>query len=97
MRYSTPGKLNAQKATEWHRISLAVASLGGDPTSFGTDADGNAINLIADGTYFRSRTADLGVQGINAYIWALIALDSVSGVVPGRCRRHAGGYDKRRA
>lgn len=81
-RYSTPGKLNAQKATEWHRISLAVASLGGDPTSFGTDADGNAINLIADGTYFRSRTADLGVQGINAYIWALIALDSVSGVVP---------------
>lgn len=82
VRYSTPGKLNAQKATEWHRISLAVASLGGDPTSFGTDADGNAINLIADGTYFRSRTADLGVQGINAYIWALIALDSVSGVVP---------------
>ena len=57
-------------------------STPGNPTSFGTDADGNAINLIADGTYYRSRTADLGVQGINAYIWALIALDSVSGVVP---------------
>ena len=81
-RYRTPGKLNAHKATEWHRISLAVAALGGDPTNFGTDADGSAINLIADGTYYRSRTADLGKQGINAYIWALISLDSVSCEVP---------------
>ena len=49
-RYSQPGKLSAAKATEWHRISLAILAMGGDPTDIGTDADGNPINLIADGT-----------------------------------------------
>ena len=76
-RYRQPGKLNATKATEWHRIALAVLAMGGDPTAFGTDADGQPIDLIADGTYDRGKTTSLGRQGINGWIWGLIALDSL--------------------
>ena len=81
-RYRTAEKLSAYAATEWHRISLTVLALGGDPTCFGTDADGNNIDLIADGTYNRSETAALGAQGVNAYIWSLITLDSLGYEVP---------------
>lgn len=81
-RYRTAEKLSAYAATEWHRISLTVLALGGDPTCFGTDADGNNIDLIADGTYNRSETASLGAQGVNAYIWSLITLDSLGYEVP---------------
>ncbi len=78
-KYEEKGKLSAAKATEWHRISLAVLAAGGDPTSFGTDKDGNPINLIADGTYNREK---LGRQGINGWIWGLIALDSLRYEIP---------------
>ena len=81
-RYAAPGKLDAQKATEWHRISLAVLSLGGDPTDMGTDKSGNTIDLIRDGTYNRGKTAPLETQGINGYIWGLIALDAMRYQVP---------------
>lgn len=72
-RYANDGGLDKIKATEWHRITLAVLALGGDPTSFGVDADGKPVNLIADGVYNRD---NLGAQGINGLIWGLIALDS---------------------
>ncbi len=75
-RYKTPNKLDRIKATEWHRISLSILACGGDPTNFGVDPDGNAINLIADGTYNRGFTTSLGRQGINGWIWGLIALDA---------------------
>lgn len=78
-RYANDGGLDKIKATEWHRIALAVLALGGDPTSFGTDADGKPINLIADGVYGRK---NLGAQGINGLIWGLIALDAGSYPVP---------------
>ena len=78
-RYKEKNKLSAAKATEWHRISLAVLAAGGDPRSFGTDKDGNPINLIADGTYNRKK---LGGQGINGWIWGLIALDSARYEIP---------------
>ena len=81
-RYRTAEKLSAYAATEWHRIALTVLALGGDPTCFGIDADGNNIDLIADGTYNRSETASLGAQGVNAYIWSLITLDSLGYEVP---------------
>lgn len=81
-RYREPGKLSAAKATEWHRISLAILAMGGDPTNFGTDANGEPINLIADGTYNRGRTTPLGRQGINGWIWGLITLDSLRYPVP---------------
>ena len=75
-RYKKDDRLDAHKATEWHRIALTVFSLGGDPTAFGTDADGSEINLIADGVYYRGRTEPLNSQGINGLIWGLITLDA---------------------
>lgn len=81
-RYAQPGKLSAAKATEWHRISLAVLASGGDPTDMGNDGEGNRIDLIADGTYNRGKTTSLGRQGINGWIWGLITLDSMRYEVP---------------
>ncbi|MCM1364189.1 MAG: terpene cyclase/mutase family protein [Faecalibacterium sp.] len=81
-RYRQQGKLSAAKATEWHRISLAILASGGNPTSFGKDESGQAINLIADGTYNRGNVTPLGRQGINGWIWGLIALDSMRYEIP---------------
>ena len=78
-RYAKDGGLDKIKATEWHRITLAVLALGGDPTSFGRDSEGKPINLIADGVYNRKT---LGAQGINGLIWGLIALDAADASVP---------------
>ena len=78
-RYANDGGLDKIKATEWHRITLAVLALGGDPTSFGRDSEGKPINLIADGVYNRD---NLGAQGINGLIWGLIALDAADFSVP---------------
>lgn len=81
-RYLEEGELSETKATEWHRIALAVLSMGGDPTNIGKDGKGNPINLIADGTYDRGKTRSLGSQGINGWIWGLITLDSMRYIVP---------------
>lgn len=74
--YEKNGCLHNIKATEYHRISLAVLALGGDPTSFGMDSSGNPINLIAEGTYNWSNSDSLGMQGLNGWIFALITLDA---------------------
>lgn len=76
-RYKERGQLSVSKATEWHRISLAYLAAGGDPTKIG-----GMHNLIADGTYNRGRTADLGTQGINGLIWGLITVDSLRYSIP---------------
>lgn len=81
-QYAENGCLHSIKATEYHRISLAVLALGGDPTSFGVDASGEAINLIAEGTYNWSYSDSLGVQGLNGWIFALIALDAKNYEIP---------------
>ena len=75
-RYTEPGRLSAAKSTEWHRISLAVLAAGGNPENIGGE------NLIADGTYDRGKTASLGKQGINGWIWGLITLDSIAYEIP---------------
>ncbi|MGN0629675.1 MAG: hypothetical protein ACI4IW_08630 [Oscillospiraceae bacterium] len=80
-KYAEEGGLDRAKATEWHRIAITVLALGGDPTNFGESPDGGKINLIADGTYNYIRS-DLGAQGINAYIYALITLDAGGYEVP---------------
>ncbi len=80
-RYQTAEKLSKAKATEWHRIALAVLASGGNPRAIG-EYNGSPIDLIADGTYNRGLTASPGRQGINGWIWALIALDSKRYVVP---------------
>lgn len=74
--YEQNGCLHNIKATEYHRISLAVLALGGDPTAFGKDASGEPINLIAEGTYNWDHSDSLGTQGLNGWIWALITIDA---------------------
>lgn len=69
-KYQEPDRLSANKATEWHRIALAMLAAGGDPSNI------DGINLIIDGIYDKS-SVSLGKQGINGWIWALITLDSV--------------------
>ncbi len=81
-RYAESGGLHSIKATEYHRISLAVLALGGDPTRFGTDKTGTPINLIADGTYNWAMSDSLGMQGLNGWIFALITLDSMDYQIP---------------
>lgn len=80
-RYAGANKLDKAKATEWHRISLAVLASGGNPRKAGNDGN---IDLIADGTFNRveNGTGILGKQGINGFIWGLITLDSMSYEVP---------------
>lgn len=80
--YVEEGGLHRIKATEWHRISLTVLALGGDPTCFGTDAAGNEVNLIAEGTYAWDASDSLGLQGLNGWIYALITLDALNYTVP---------------
>lgn len=79
-RYASSQRLDARKATEWHRIALTVLALGGDPTVMGTGE--SPINLIQDGTYDRGKTVSLGTQGINGYLWGLITLDALHYAVP---------------
>ena len=77
-KYKTEQKLDSQKATEWHRLSLVILALGEDPTEISK----SKINLIADGTYNRKTSSQLDAQGINGLIWGLISLDSMSYAVP---------------
>lgn len=81
-QYVSSGGLDRVKATVWHRISLTVLALGADPTCFGTDAYGEPIDLIADGTYHWHMTDSLGTQGLNGWIFALLTLDAGAYAVP---------------
>lgn len=74
--YAAQGGLSDFRATEWHRAALAILVLGGDPTSFGTDAEGNKIDLIRDGIFCWKVTPELDSQGGNALIYALLVLNA---------------------
>ena len=65
------------RISDIHRMALTVIACGGDPENFGTDPDGNPINLIHD-TVWNSNSCwgDPGDQGINGYIWALLTIDA---------------------
>lgn len=80
--YGTNGTLSKIKATEYHRITLAILSCGGNPKKSAryesTNNQDTYIDLIADGVYDRQKVASLGKQGINGWIWGLIALDSMN-------------------
>lgn len=81
-RYKTSGRLDPSKATEWHRIILSMLASGGNPKKAGIRGQ---IDLVADGIYNRADNEGngiLGKQGINGYIWGLIALDSCFYAVP---------------
>ena len=85
-QYAENGGLHEVKATEYHRIALTVAALGGDPAAFGTKPDGTAIDLVADGTYNWQGENELGAQGLNGWIFALLAMDAVAAEVPADAR-----------
>lgn len=85
-QYAENGGLHAVKATEYHRIALTAAALGGDPTAFGAKPDGTAIDLVAEGTYNWQGEEDLGGQGLNGWIFALLTMDAVGAEVPADAR-----------
>ena len=85
-KYAENGGLHEVKVTEYHRIALTAAALGGDPTAFGTKPDGTAIDLVADGTYNWQGENELGAQGLNGWIFALLAMDAVGAEAPADAR-----------
>ena len=85
-QYQESGGLHEVKATEYHRIALTVAALGGDPVSFGVKPDGTAIDLVAEGTYNWQGEDGLGGQGLNGWIFALLTMDAVGAEVPDSAR-----------
>lgn len=85
-QYAENGCLHEVKATEYHRIALTAAALGGDPASFGTKPDGTPIDLVAEGTYNWQGENDLGAQGLNGWIFALLAVDAVNADIPAGAR-----------
>lgn len=86
--YEREEKIDANQATIWHRLILTLLAAGEDPSKL-VGSDGNPINLVADGVYDRGKTVSLGQQGLNGYIWGLIALDSMHYTIP------EGAYDTR--
>lgn len=74
--YASDGGLDRIKSTTYHRIALVVLALGGDPEEFG-----GGIDLIADGTYAFAGDS-VGAQGLNGWIYALLALDASGADVP---------------
>lgn len=80
--YAESGGLSDNKATEWQRMALAVTALGGDASAFGTKPDGSPIDLIADGCYDCVVEGGPGAQGLNGWIFALLALDAGGYQVP---------------
>ena len=79
--YQNQGYINDVKATETQRVALTVLALGGDPTAFGKDAEGNPVNLVADSTW-NFPGSSVGLQGTNGYIYALLVLDAMDYLIP---------------
>ena len=80
--YREQGGLDRLRATEWQRTALTALALGADPTAFGRDKNGRSVNLLADGVYQFTAAKSLGTQGLNGWIFGLIALDSARFAVP---------------
>ena len=76
--FPLPASGRAPYATDWQRAALTVRALGGDPTACGTDG---SVDLIAGGVYDYAGDS-LGMQGLNGWIFALIALDCGGYAVP---------------
>lgn len=77
-KYKEEGGLSDVKATEYHRIALAILACNGNPRCVGEDK----IDLIKDGVYDRNKVAPLDAQGINGEIWALITVDAGNYQIP---------------
>ena len=71
--YDEQGYLEAVKATEYHRISLTMLALGGDPTKI--SAGNENINLVADGAW-NFYGGSPGEHGSNGLAYALLTLNA---------------------
>lgn len=60
------------KATEWHRIALALRASSATSDMKVELDDGTIIDLINSGVFFNE---NLGRQGINGFLWGLIAVN----------------------
>ena len=82
-RYKTSGRLESLQGNRVAPDStLSMLASGGNPKKAGIRGQ---IDLVADGIYDRADNEGngiLGKQGINGYIWGLIALDSCFYAVP---------------
>ncbi|MEC0173111.1 DUF4430 domain-containing protein [Paenibacillus graminis] len=65
--------------TDYARIVLAVRSVGGDPANFAGSGSGAGFNLL-EGIYNSDKISG---QSLNAAVYALLALDSGSYMLPG--------------
>lgn len=79
------GILHSAKATEWHRAVVTIKAIGGDPKNFGT-YNNASIDMIADGSYNNMLQGGPGKQGINGWIWGLIAMDTGMYEVPANAK-----------
>lgn len=70
-KYSVSGTLG--NTTDYCRYILTLSALGEDPS------DVKGLNLLADGIY---NSGNIGRQGINGYIWSLIAINESGSDVP---------------
>lgn len=80
-QYLTGEDSQQTKATDWHRAALTVLACGQDPT----DVSDKHIDLIEGGVYGRDEENSVGKQGLNGWIWSLIALDSLCWETPENC------------
>ena len=71
----TEGNGKKYRLSDIYRMIITIKACGGNPEAFGKDPEGNSINLLDDGIW-NSIWGDPGKQGINGYIWALMAVDS---------------------
>lgn len=72
-QYKKQGCLDEVKATEYHRISLTMLALGGDPSNI--QVGNETMNLVADGTW-NFNEGSPGEQGSNGLIYALLTLEA---------------------
>lgn len=71
-RYASEGGLSATKATEYHRVALALAALGYDPAAVPLE-NGETADLLTDGVF---AFPNVGRQGVNGQIFALLTLSA---------------------
>ena len=88
-RYAEQGTLDALMATEYSRTILTDAMLGGDPAAFGTRPDGTTVDLLDDGVW--NFAGELGAQGLNGLIFALLAVDAGTYPEPERAKNTRAG------
>ena len=74
--YSGEVSLDRLNATDWHRAVLMGLCLGADPKNI------SGIDLLGGGIYLRGENRSLDRQGLNAWIWGLIAADSCDWKLP---------------